>query len=424
MANNFILKGDICYSMHKEQIEVQENAFLICENGISKGVYQTIPEQYHSFLLYDYTGHLIIPGMTDLHLHAPQYTFRGIGMDMELLDWLNQYTFPEEAKYEDEAYAKQAYHIFVEDLKKSATTRACIFATLHVPATMILAEMLEASGLVTYVGKVNMDRNAPDYLLEASADESVDATLRWLSGNASRYTRTKPILTPRFIPTCSDTLMEKLGEIQRAFQLPVQSHLSENLGEIAWVKDLCPSSLFYGDAYDRFGLFGKDAKTIMAHCVSSSEEEIERIRENGVYIAHCPQSNTNLASGIAPLRTFLDAGVNLGLGTDIAGGVSISMFRAIIDAVQVSKLYWRLIDTTKKPLSIDEAFYLATKGGGSFFGQTGSFEEGYTTDILILDESQLPYPQKLSARDRLVRFLYLADDNSILHKFVEGHQLY
>lgn len=424
MTTNFILKGDICYSITKDNIEVQENAFLVCENGISKGVYSEIPLQYESFSLLDYSGHLIIPGMTDLHLHAPQYAFRGIGMDMELLDWLNHYTFPEEAKYQDEAYAKQAYRIFVRDLIKSATTRACIFATVHVPATLMLAELLEASGLITYVGKVNMDRNAPDYLLETDADASADATSAWLSGTAAGYVRTKPILTPRFIPTCSDALMEKLGELQRTFRLPVQSHLSENLGEIEWVKELCPKSEFYGDAYDRFGLFGKDAKTVMAHCVSSSAAEIQRIKENGVYIAHCPQSNINLASGIAPVRTFLDEELQIGLGTDIAAGASLSMFRAITDAVQVSKLYWRLVDASKKPLSVAEAFYLATKGGGSFFGKTGSFEEGYAADILILDESQLPHPQELSAADRLVRFLSLADHNHILHKYVAGNLVF
>lgn len=424
MTNNFILKGDICYSLSKDHLSIQENAFLICENDISKGVHTVVPEQYRSLPLLDYSGHLIIPGMTDLHLHAPQYAFRGIGMDMELLDWLNQYTFPEEAKYREEAYAKHAYHIFVKDLKKSPTTRACVFATLHVPATLILSDMLEESGLVTYVGKVNMDRNAPNYLMEETADESVDATLDWLSKMPSHYTHTKPILTPRFIPTCSDTLMEKLGDIQRAFQLPVQSHLSENLGEISWVKELCPWSAFYGDAYDQFGLFGRGVKTIMAHCVSSGEPEIQRMKDNGVYIAHCPQSNMNLASGIAPVRIFLDAGLNVGLGTDIAGGASLSMFRAITDAVQVSKLYWRLVDTDKKPLSIEESFYLATKGGGSFFGQTGSFENGYAADILVLDERDFPHPQKLSAKDRLVRFLYLADHNSILHKFVDGNQLF
>ena len=132
-----------------------------------------------------------------------------------------------------------------------------------------------------------------------------------------QYQHTRPILTPRFIPSCTDELMHKLKDIQAKYQIPVQSHLSENYGEIAWVQELCPKSEFYGDAYDQFGLFGRDSKTVMAHCVHSDENEIRRMKENGVFIAHCPESNTNLSSGVAPIRQYLEEGMHVGLGSDV-----------------------------------------------------------------------------------------------------------
>ncbi|MFR9190595.1 MAG: amidohydrolase family protein, partial [Anaerotruncus massiliensis (ex Togo et al. 2019)] len=148
-----------------------------------------------------------------------------------------------------------------------------------------------------------------------------------------------------------------------------------------------PWSGCYGGAYDRFGLFGGDAPTIMAHCVHSTGEEIDLMQARGVFIAHCAQSNTNLASGVAPVRAYLDRGMKVGLGTDIAGGFSLSVFRAMADAVQASKLRWRLLDDSLRPLTVPEAFYLGTKGGGEFFGKVGSFEEGYEFDAVVLDDS-------------------------------------
>jgi guanine deaminase len=345
-------------------------------------------------------------------------------MDLELLDWLNTVTFPEEARYADPAYAQKAYSIFVEDLRKSATTRAAVFATLHVDATILLMNLLEASGLHTFVGKVNMDRNGSPALQEASARQSAGDTIRWLEQISGNYRNTRPILTPRFIPSCSDELMCLLSEIQKEYALPVQSHLSENQGEITWVQELCPASRFYGDAYNRFGLFGGEGcPTIMAHGVYSSEEELALMKKQGVFLAHCPQSNTNLSSGIAPVRQYLDAGISVGLGTDLAAGSSISMLRTMADAIQVSKLRWRLKDAQLKPLTLDEVFYMATLGGGAFFGRVGSFEKGYEFDAVILDDGNLPCPRPLSSRERLERLIYLSDDRNITGKYVSGMKL-
>lgn len=425
-----ILHGDICYSEDKDTICTIPNGYVICIDGYSCGVYEEIPKQYANLPVLDYENHLILPGMVDLHIHAPQFAFRGMGMDMELLDWLNQQAFVEEAKYSDLSYAEKAYNSFSDTMRKSATTRACVFATLHKDATLLLMDKLENSGLISYVGKVNMDRNAPEFLCEASAALSAEETVDWIQESLEKYHRTKPIITPRFIPSCSDDLMRNLETIQKEFHLPVQSHLSENQGEIEWVKALRPDAAFYGEAYDINGLFGKTSSsagivpTIMAHCVWSGEEEVALLQKNNVYVAHCPTSNMNLLSGIAPIRKYIDAGLQIGLGSDVAGGHTESIFCAIADAIQVSKLYWRYVDTTCKPITLEEAFYLATVGGGSFFGNVGSFANGYSFDAVILDDNIAAHPQPLTLRQRLERAIYLRlDQTSIAAKFVEGRYI-
>lgn len=428
--NNFVLKGLICFTKNPQEFNIYENYYLVCLDGMVKGIYETLPDEFKNLKLYDYTNKLIFPGMIDLHVHAPQYPFRGMSMDLELMDWLNNYTFPEEEKYAYLDYANKAYNMFVDDLKHSATSRASVFATRHRDATTLLMGLLEKSGLITFVGKVNMDREATDNLVEESPETSAFDTIGWVNDTINSFKNTKPILTPRFIPSCTDELMEELRQIQMLFGLPVQSHLSESLDEIEFVKTLRPFNKFYGEAYHEYGLFGKNeednkqVKTIMAHCVWSTEEEINLMKNNGVYIAHCPTSNTNLSSGIAPIRKYLDLKMNIGLGTDIAAGHSLSMFNAIKDAIQVSKLYFRLVNKESAPLRLNEAFYLATKGGGSFFGKVGSFEEDFEFDAIILDDSIFNSPRDLTTLERIERAIYLSlDEKGLVSKFVKGNKI-
>ena len=431
MNNSFVIKGNICQTKTPEKLDLNENAFAVCVDGVSAGVFNDLPEEYAGLPLYDYGDALIFPGMVDLHVHAPQYAFRGMCMDLELMDWLNRYTFPEEEKYENLEYAKGAYGMFVDALIKGATTRSCIFATRHRYATELLMELMENSGLVSYVGKVNMDREASENLTEKSAEISAYETFGWINATKDKFEHTKPILTPRFIPCCTDKLMEELREIQMAYGIPVQSHLSESKGEIDFVKFLRPDNPFYGDSYNEYDLFGKnddintDVKTVMAHCVWSTDDEVEMMRKNGVFVAHCPASNMNLTSGIAPIRKYMELGLNVGLGSDVAGGHSDSIFRAITDAIQVSKMYFRMVNEEYRPLVFSEAFYLATKGGGKFFGNVGSFEEGYEFDAVVMDDSVLPHPQTLNLAERMERAVYLGlDGKKICAKFVAGKKIF
>jgi len=417
--NLFALKGNIVYSQDKNNLVTAASSYLVCEDGKVAGIFKTIPKQYEGICVEDYGIKLIIPGLTDLHVHAPQFTYRSLGMDMELLPWLNTYAFPEEAKYAQVEYAEKAYGRFARALSASATTRAAIFATLHVPATFILMDLLDQTGVQAYIGKVNMDRNSSDNLIETAEQSALD-TENWLKECVGRYKNVKPILTPRFIPSCTDELMERIGELQRKYNVPLQSHLSENASEIAWVQQLHPDTKCYGEAYQKYGVFGGNCPTIMAHCVHPNKTELELMDKNGVYIAHCPQSNMNLCSGVAPVRTYLDRNMRIGLGSDVAGGADLSIFKAMADTIRASKLRWTLKDKALAPITVPEAFYMATKGGGSFWGKVGSFEEGYEFDAVVLDDSNLEGSEEFSLQQRLERMIYLSDDRNVIHKYIKG----
>ncbi|MER2055225.1 MAG: amidohydrolase family protein, partial [Clostridia bacterium] len=169
MSRSHIIKGHICHAPEAGRLEIRENAFVVCEDGICRGIFDEVPEKYRGLEIADCTGKLVLPGLVDLHIHAPQYAYRGTGMDYELLDWLYKVAFPEEIRYEDAEYAAKAYEIFARKMKRSATTRAVIFGTIHTDATLILADWMEKSGLVSFVGKVSMDRDAMPELTEKSA---------------------------------------------------------------------------------------------------------------------------------------------------------------------------------------------------------------------------------------------------------------
>lgn len=418
-----ILKGHLIYSVSAEKLQTIEDGFLVAQGEKILGVYKELPAEYEQETIEDYTGKLIIPGLTDLHVHAPQYTFRGLGMNMELIPWLNTYTFPAEAKYADLDYAKKVYPRFVHDLKHSATTRAGIFGTIHVDSTEYLMDQLEESGVVAGVGKVNMDRNSPDELREGT-EETIENTKRWLEDIEGKYTRVFPILTPRFIPSCTDAAMEGLEELCRETGLPVQSHLSENVSEIEWGKELHPDTSCYAEAYEKYGMCGSGSKAIMAHCVHSdkSEEEMELLKRNEVWVAHCPESNMNLSSGVAPIKKMMREGIRVGLGTDIAAGSKLSMFAAMADAVKASKIRWVYVDQEEKALTVPEVFYLATIGGGSFFGKVGTFERDYEFDAVVIDDSQMS-DEEMTLYERLERLIYMDEESRIVKKYVRGRSI-
>ena len=222
-------------------------------------------------------------------------------------------------------------------------------------------EELEKAGITGFVGKVNMDRNSAPGLLQETTEESRRETLRWLEA-CQDFPHIKPILTPRFIPSCTDGLMTFLGKLAQERGLPAQSHLSENRAEMDWVRRLHPDCAQYWEAYAKYGLWNE--RTLMAHCVWSDQRERAAMRDSGVTMVHCPDSNLNLCSGFPQVQVMLREGVKVALGSDVAGGDRLSMFDAVAGAVRSSKAR-RMVDGADF-LTVPEAWYLGTSAGAAF----------------------------------------------------------
>lgn len=405
-----------------DHFEVYQGGYIVVdEAGYVQGIYEVLPLEMVGMPVVDYGDRLLIPAMNDMHVHAPQYANMGVAMDMELIPWLNVYTFPEEEKFADERYAKSVYDAFVMELCRQGTMRAAVFATTHLSATQLLAKIFDEVGMGALIGLVGMDRYSPDKL--ANTLLSWKADMQELVQSMVNSAKVKPIITPRFIPSCTPAMLQTMGDMAEQYSLPVQSHLSENKREIAWVKELEPQSCCYGDAYHRYGLFGQ-TPTLMAHCCYTGNEELELMRANNVCVVHCPMSNCNLASGIAPIRKFLQSGVRVALGSDMAAGHHLSIFRVMQYAVQMSKLQYALSDGELPFLTLSEVFFMATKAGGSFFGKVGSFEAGYAFDALVIDDATINgIGMSANCQQRLERFIYLGDDRQILYRFCQGKEI-
>ena len=426
-----IYKAHILYTKERSRFEVLENGYISvdADGRVTKVVADLASLNGEDAEVVDFGDRLLIPAMNDLHVHAPQYRNQGIAMDLELLPWLQNYTFPEEMKYADTDYAERMYRRFVHDLWRFGTMRSCVFATIHTESTRILMRLFQETGMGALVGKVGMNRNCPEKLSESVEDmlKGYESLINsQFTNHYSQFTihnsqpLVRPIVTPRFVPSCTPEMLRACGELAAKYQLPVQSHLSENKDEVALVQTLEPESACYGDAYDRYGLFGQ-TPTVMAHCVFTEGEELELMKRNKVMAAHCPTSNLNVTTGIAPIRQFLDEGVRVGLGSDISGGHDLSIFRVMVYAIQMSKLHYQR-NRERRFLTLSEAFWMATKSAGSFFGQVGSFEPGYEFDALVIDDRDLNH-DNYSLLERLERFIYLGDDRQIERRFCRGKEI-
>ncbi|KAF8635512.1 hypothetical protein AX17_003902 [Amanita inopinata Kibby_2008] len=331
-------------------------------------------------------GEFIIPGFVDTHTHAPQFPNIGSGQQYELLDWLQNVTFPMESDFADLEFARRSYQTIVRRVIDFGTTTCCYYGTLHLEATKILADVVHAYGQRAFVGKCNMNREAPDYYVEPSTQASLESTtqlidhIRSLPPTSSLNSQipvleqlVKPILTPRFAISCTSDLLKGIGGIATSdVSLHIQTHISENRSEIEYTKKLFPDAPHYAGVYDAFGLLRNN--TVLAHGVHLEDAEIKLILERKAGISHCPTSNFNLRSGIAPIGKYLDRGLKVGLGTDVSGGFSPSILTAIQHASIASKVLAfqsapEPASTTSdgkfsnRQLSVATLFYLATLGG-------------------------------------------------------------
>ena len=415
-----ILKGTIVSAPALGRLEITEGGFLVAEEGRIAGVFPVLPERYAGAAVEDWGDALILQSFADLHLHAPQYPMLGCGMDLPLLEWLDTYTFPAEARFADPEYARTVYRRLARELIENGTTRVCMFSSLHREATLILMEELERAGVTGYVGKVNMDRNGIPALQEGT-EESKRETLRWLE-ECQGFRCVKPIVTPRFTPSCTDGLMEFLGELAQERGLPIQSHLSENTSEGAWVRELHPDCEQYWETYAKYGLW--NSRTLMAHCVWSDERERCAMKDAGVTVVHCADSNQDLCSGVAPVRAMLDEGLKVALGSDIAGGDHLSMFDVTAAAIRAPKARRILDGWETAHLTVPEAWYLGTSAGAAFFGERPGFAPGNALHAVVLDDSALPQPHAMTAAERLERCVYRRQRDAVRAVWSEGRKVF
>lgn len=379
----------------------------------------------------------LLPGLIDLHVHAPQWPQMGKALDKPLEKWLNDYTFPLEARYADVDFARRNYTELVSALLANGTTTAVYFATLHTESSVELARICLAQGQRALVGRVAMDdpSQCPDYYRDdtaASAEAETRAFIRAvaeLPGNTAK--RVLPVITPRFIPSCTDDLLKRLGTVARETGCHVQTHCSESDWEHGYVKERLGKTDTV--ALRDFGLL--TPKTILAHSNHIEDDDADLIKKTGAGVAHCPLSNFYFANAVFPLRAMLDRGLNVGLGTDIAGGHSPSVFDACRHAITASKALNDGVDARIKPehrgrpgsaVSFKEAFWLATAGAGGVLElPVGKLEVGYQFDAIVIDTRAAGsdiyiHPAEDQPEDKLQKIIFNARRNNISRVWVDG----
>ena len=341
----------------------------------------------------------LLPGFVDLHVHAPQWPQLGKALDLPLEEWLQCYTFPLEARYADEAFARLQYESLVEGLLANGTTTVLYFGTIHLAATRILADTCLRRSQRALIGRVAMDdpQQCPDIYRDPSAEVAEQETrafidyVRGMAGNEAGLIH--PVITPRFIPSCTDDLLRRLGSLARETGCHVQTHCSESDWEHDYVLERCGRS--DTAALEGFGLLHR--RTVVAHGNFISDEDAAILRARGAGVAHCPLSNVYFSDAVFPLRRMLQLGVNIGLGTDIAGGASPSILENARQAVIASRLLENGVDPRqsrserRRPdtrVDAATAFWLATAGGGIALDlPIGMFRPGYQFDAVVLDAS-------------------------------------
>lgn len=415
-----VYHGDIVYTPSADKLAVYENSYIVVDGGKVAGIYETLPEQYANAACTDYGRKMIIPAFSDLHVHGSQYVQRGIGMDCLLSNWLNHYTFPQEAEFKDLSYAKKCYDAFVDDMICHGTFHANVFGTIHREATDYLFRKMEEKGMYGFVGKVNMDCNSPEFLIETTED-SLRETEIYLDSHTGSG-KVKPILAPRFAPTCSEKLMTGLGMLAAKYHCGVHTHLVESIWEAEEALRCFPRYHSDAEIYERAGLMDH-GPSIFAHVIFPTEEDKRIMKEHGSFSVHCPDATTNIIAGIMPLAAMHDEELKIAIGSDMAGGHSIAIYKQIARAVQLSKLKEFYEPDQSQTITLTQAFYHATKEAGSVFGKVGSFEKGYQFNALVIDtmeDSWVP----LTAEERLERFCYIGDDRNIRARFIDGEEIH
>lgn len=434
-------------SRSRQEFEIlQDCLFCIDDEGIIARIVRPDESDYQ-IVLKDYEqtdsfrrvekGSYLLPGFIDLHNHASQWAQAGTALDIPLNDWLSTYTFSEEARFSDLAYAENVYEDIVETLLANGTTTALYFATVHKEASILLAEICAKKGQRGLVGKVVMDHpdeTSPSYR-DASTESALQDTEEFILAVKELGKTTKqgvyPVVTPRFIPSCTDEALQGLGELAQKHDTHIQSHCSES----DWAHQHVQQRLGKNDAQalNEFGLL--QDKSVMAHCNFLSDEDAALFAETGSAIAHCPISNAYFANSVLPAARFSSMGVDIGLGSDIAGGFSPSLYDNARQAVISSRMLEDGVDTSlpadqrgvnESRITLNEAFYYLTAGGGESLSlPIGRLEEGYAWDVqrvnTTVPTARLPlFDDEINLHALFEKILYLARPENIQDVWVQG----
>ena len=407
--------------------QYEPDALIVIENGMIKsfGAYDkiksTIPD---NFKIKTYKDSLVLPGFIDTHIHYPQTQIMG-AFGKQLIDWLNNYTFIAEQQFKNFDYAKKVAEFFLDECLKAGTTTVMTYCTVHPESVDAFFEAALARNMRVIAGKVLMDRHAPEALLDASAktgyDQSKALINKWHNKGRLSYA-----ITPRFAPTSTHEQLESTGALWSEHPgTYMQTHISENLGEIAWVKELFPTHKDYLDVYDHYGLLGK--RSVYGHGVHLNEREWQRLYETGSSIAHCPTSNEFLGSGLFNFEVAKkkDRPVKIGLATDIGAGTSFSQLQSMNESYKIAQL-------SGFSLSSIHAFYLATRGAAESLGleeQIGSIKVGLEADLLVLDLKSTPLidfrmGHCQNIEEALFIQMIMGDDRSTKAVYVAGSLAY
>lgn len=368
--------------------------------------------------VHDYSGQLIVPGFIDTHVHYPQ-TDMIASYGSQLLEWLNNYTFPTEARFADAAYAADTAEFFIRELLRNGTTSALVLGTVHSQSVDALFNAAQRHDLRMIAGKVLMDRNCPENLRDTADTgytESRALIERWHGQGRLEYA-----ITPRFAPTSTEAQLQRAGQL--AAEYPdtfVHTHVAENVREVEWVAELFPKSRSYLDVYDQFGLL-RD-RSVLAHCIHLNTEDRKRLAASGAAMAFCPTSNLFLGSGLFDLSAAQSVGARVGLGTDVGAGTSFSMLQTLGEAYKVSQM-------AGQSLSAYRALYLATLGSAKALyidDHVGNFALNKEADFVVIDWQSTPLLTRRMAaaktlEEKLFALFMLGDDRAIRKTFIQGH---
>ncbi|MDE2059837.1 MAG: guanine deaminase [candidate division NC10 bacterium] len=422
-----LFRGQILNPVAEDRYTFHVDGGIVVDTSgaiLKVGAYHEIHQQYPSVAIVDCSDRLILPGFIDTHTHLPQYAAVA-QYGKELLEWLKKDIYPAEREFTPEA-ANTLCPVFFRSLLSHGVTTAAIYCSVRKDSTHVAFEWAEKTGIRAIIGKVMMDQNAPDFLLEKTSEslQASEEVCRTWHGAANG--RLLYAFTPRFAPTCSRALMKAVGELASQYGAYVQTHLAENPTELQWVRELFPETRSYTDVYFRAGLLGP--KTILAHAIYVSPEERRLLADTGTCLSHCPTSNLFLKSGLMPLRELLDMDLRIGLGSDVGGGPTLSPFEVMRSAMYVHTARRFLPDFGGGDISPATAFYMATLGGAKALGlddTIGSLGRGKEADFIVVNPQRLsPLPADkgpdISPEALLSRMIFRGDDRIVEQTYIRG----